>query len=87
MQIHLRYFAVLREATGREAEDLALPEGATIEDARSALAAQYPSLARVLPACAASVNRSYVTKDAALAEGDELVFIPPLGGGAPLCQQ
>ena len=81
MQVRIRYFAGLREATGMEGETLELPEGATAELVRALLGERYPALTRLLPACAVAVNRAYVTADAPLRSGDELVFIPPLGGG------
>lgn len=81
MQVRIRYFAGLREATGIEGEPLDVPEGATAADVRALLSERYPALARLLPPCAVAVNRSYVATDAPLHDGDELVFIPPLGGG------
>ena len=81
MRVNLRYFASLREATGRESEPLDLPEGSVVESARESLVARYPNVAAVLPRCATAINRAYVAGDAPLHEGDELVFIPPLGGG------
>jgi molybdopterin converting factor subunit 1 len=81
MRVRLRYFAALREAAGREGETLELAAGANVAAARSAVGERYPALGRILPSCAVAVNRAYVAGDAPLAEGDELVFIPPLGGG------
>jgi molybdopterin synthase sulfur carrier subunit len=81
MRVNVRYFASLREAAGLDAEIVELPEAATVEAARALLAERHPALARLLPACAAAVNRAYVAPETALAPGDELVFIPPLGGG------
>ena len=81
MQVRIRYFAGLREATGMEGEALDLPDGATAELVRALLSERYPTLARLLPSCAVAVNRAYVAADAPLHAGDELVFIPPLGGG------
>lgn len=81
MQVRVRYFAGLREATGTEGETLDLPEGGSVGDARALLSERYPGLARLLPPCAVAVNRAYVAADAPLRGGDELVFIPPLGGG------
>jgi molybdopterin converting factor subunit 1 len=86
MQVHIRYFAALREAAGREDETLELPEGADVAAARAALAARYPALAMLLPRCVAAVNRAYVAPEAPLAWGDEVVFVPPLGGGTLLWQ-
>jgi molybdopterin converting factor subunit 1 len=83
MRVHLRYFAALREAAGHATDELELPSGATVGTARAALAERYPAVAALLPRCVAAVNRAYVAGDAPLAEGDELVFVPPLGGGSP----
>ncbi len=81
MQVRVRYFASLREATDVSDEALDLPDGATVAQARALLAERRPALAKLLPACAAAVNRSYVQAEAPLSEGAELAFIPPLGGG------
>ncbi|HEV7127001.1 MAG TPA: molybdopterin converting factor subunit 1 [Ktedonobacterales bacterium] len=83
MQVHLRYFAGLRELVGHEQETLDFPEETDVAAARAALAERYPVTAALLTRCIAAVNRSYVTPDRALAPGDELAFIPPLGGGSP----
>ena len=81
MQIRVRYFAGLREATGIEGEPLDVPTDATAAEVRALLGERYPALALLLPPCAVAVNRAYVAADAPLHEGDEVVFIPPLGGG------
>jgi molybdopterin synthase sulfur carrier subunit len=81
MRIQIRYFAALREVTARDAEPLDLPDGADAAAVRSLVAERYPRLRPVLDRCAVAVNRSYVPAETSLREGDELVFIPPLGGG------
>ena len=82
MRIAVRYFAALREAVGRESEPLELPDGVDVVAARETLAGRYPAVAPLLPRCAAAINRAYVSPETPLHDGDELVFIPPLGGGA-----
>ena len=81
MRITMRYFAALRETTGREAETLELPAGADVAAAREALLARYPALAGLLPRCAIARNRTYMHAETTLTDGDELAFIPPVGGG------
>jgi len=81
MQVHVRYFAALREKVGRDTEDVSIPAEATVDQARAALIERYPQLASTLAGCAAAVNRAYASAETSLADGDELVFIPPLGGG------
>jgi molybdopterin converting factor subunit 1 len=81
MRVRVRLFASLREAAGRSDIELDLPTGARAEDAWAALAETCPPLARKRPNLAASVNRRYAPFDTPLAEGDEVVFIPPVSGG------
>jgi molybdopterin converting factor subunit 1 len=81
MRVHVRYFAALRERVEKDTEELTLSTGATVSQACSALIERYPQLAPTLERCAAAVNRAYASAETALADGDELVFIPPLGGG------
>jgi len=81
MRVRVRLFAWLREAAGRREAELLLPEGATAEEAWRQLTAGHPALAAGRPGLLASVNRRYASFDTALAEGDEVVFIPPVSGG------
>lgn len=56
---------------------------ASVEAMRAALAAEDPVLAVALlaPTVKAVLNRTLLHGDAPLAPGDELAFIPPVGGG------
>jgi molybdopterin converting factor subunit 1 len=81
MRVRVRLFASLREGAGRSEAVLELPVGATAEDAWARLAADFPPLSSRRPSLAVSVNRRYAAFDTALAEGDEVVFIPPVSGG------
>ncbi|HEX9036600.1 MAG TPA: molybdopterin converting factor subunit 1 [Ktedonobacterales bacterium] len=81
MRVRIRYFASLREAAGMAEETLDLPDGVTVGQARALVAERSHALAVALPPCMAAINQRYVPVDAPLTENDELVFIPPLGGG------
>jgi molybdopterin converting factor subunit 1 len=81
MHIRMRYFAALREITGLHEETLDMAEGATVADMRAHLLERYPALAGALARAVSAVNHQYVTPETTLTEGDELVFIPPVGGG------
>ncbi len=82
MKIRIRYFASLREITGQHEEILTLHEGVTIAEVRTLLIERFPRLASILARCVCAVNRGYVAADTVLHEGDEVVFIPPMGGGS-----
>jgi molybdopterin converting factor subunit 1 len=81
MRVRVRLFAVLRDAAGLSEAELRLAPGATAEDAWRRLAADHPALASKRASLAAAVNRRYAPFDTPLADGDELVFIPPVSGG------
>jgi len=84
MKIRIRYFASLREVVGQSEEIVTLHEGMTIADMRAILSTHYPRLQPILERSLCAVNHAYVTADTLLHEGDELVFIPPMGGGTLL---
>ena len=81
MKVRVRLFASLREAMGKDELELDLPEAATAEAAWLSLVEASPALAERRPGLLASINRRYAPFDSALAEGDEVVFIPPVSGG------
>ena len=82
MNIRMRYFASLREVTSKQEEGLEVPEGASVADVRALLLARYPQLENALARAVCAVNHQYVTADTSIRDGDEVVFIPPVGGGA-----
>jgi molybdopterin synthase catalytic subunit len=89
MHIQIRYFASLREITGEDEEQLTVPNEATITDVRIMVLTRYSQLRPILERCVHAVNHRYVPAETILKEGDELVFIPPTGGGTfiqPLIQ-
>jgi molybdopterin converting factor subunit 1 len=81
VRVRVRLFASLREAAGRADLAVDVPAGATAEDVWRALVREHPALGPRRPSLMASVNRQYASFDAAVAEGDEVVFIPPVSGG------
>lgn len=81
MKIRIRYFASIREITGQSEEILTVDEDTNVADVRALLHARYPRLQPILDRSACAVNRGYVAPETALHNGDELVFIPPMGGG------
>jgi sulfur-carrier protein len=82
MKITIRYFASLRESIGKRDEILTVPEHTSIAEIQTLLGIRYPSIQSILPRCASAVNHRYVATDTQLQEDDEVVFIPPTGGGA-----
>jgi molybdopterin converting factor small subunit len=81
MDIHIRYFAALRESFGCDSEILELPEGTDIAGIRNVLSQRVPSSAPLLSRCIAARNRKNAPDETHLEDGDEVVFLPPFAGG------
>ena len=77
-RITLHYFAQLRERRGVDTEELELETPVTAAQAYATLFPPGPQGA--LPVGFA-VNHELVPGDTPLSDGDELAFIPPVGGG------
>ena len=78
-QVRLRYFAILREQAGGSCEERET-SSATVEDLYGEIKKENgfdleKEFIRV--AC----NGDFVGLDCSLADGDEIVFIPPVAGG------
>ena len=82
MRVRVRLFAIQRELAGTREVAVELADGATIEDAWTALVARYPQLAPGRPFVRFARNAAYAAADAKLGEGDEVAMIPPVSGGA-----
>jgi molybdopterin converting factor subunit 1 len=81
MQIRMRYFASLRECTGLREEVLSIAEGTTVAEIRRLLLQRYPGLENALARAVCAINHRYVAPETTPGEGDEVAFIPPVGGG------
>ncbi|NLE77869.1 MAG: MoaD/ThiS family protein [Chloroflexi bacterium] len=81
LRVTVRLFAALREAVGQGQIALELPAGARVDDVTHYLADLYPSVETLLLTAAVARNREPAAGDAWLAEGDEVAFLPPVGGG------
>ena len=80
MKIRVRLFASFREAAGTTALAWDAPEGATVSDVVTALAAAYP-FGPAADKALLAVNQEYVGGSYRLRDGDELALIPPVSGG------
>lgn len=80
--VHVRYFAGHRDITGRSEEDVALDAGATVAGLWEQLVGRYPRLAGYTGRLLFAVNQQFADAGAALYDGDEVAFIPPVSGGS-----
>ena len=83
MNLTVRYFASIREALG-PGESLQVAPGATVRNVRDVLIARGAAHAVALArgrALRSALNQALCDEDAAVAEGAEVAFFPPVTGG------
>jgi len=79
MDVTAEYFAVFREQTGQETETLST-DASTAGELYSEMATRHgfvDSMAR----CKVAINGELAKWDTPLAEGDVVLFFPPVAGG------
>jgi molybdopterin synthase sulfur carrier subunit len=83
MKLQVRYFASLREALG-PAEMVDAPSGVTLAQLRDQLIQRSPEHAAALArgrALRCALNQALSDETAAIPEGAEVAFFPPVTGG------
>ncbi len=83
VHIEVTAFAALKDALGAGRLGVDLPDGATGADLRDRLARTHPRWSDLIAACRLARGVEFIEDTAPLAEGMEIVLIPPVSGGAP----
>jgi molybdopterin converting factor small subunit len=81
MRVTVRLFARLRDIAGTSELAADVPPGATIADVWAGLVDRHPALAPYAGSMSAARNLEYTRLSAAVAEADEIAFMPPVSGG------
>jgi MoaE-MoaD fusion protein len=82
MRVRVRLFAIQRELVGAREVPIELGDGATVEDAWTAVVGRFPVLAPGRASVRFARNGDYAEPATALGDGDEIAFIPPVSGGS-----
>ncbi|MCP3986636.1 MAG: molybdopterin converting factor subunit 1 [bacterium] len=81
MQVIVKLFGSIREAAGESERVVELPEGAGVGELSALLAREFPAMDEMGDRLRVAVNMEFVKGAPALAEGDEVAFLPPVAGG------
>ena len=76
------FFGVIREIVGLREDSVEVPEGARLEQVLDGYSIRFPQLRAILPSVVIARNQSFSHPSAAVAEGDEVAFLPPVSGGS-----
>lgn len=79
MKVRVRYFALFREQAGCDSESIEWP-GGTAAELFKKMSEQHPSL-KSQAAALVAINDEMSGWDAAVNDGDEVLFFPPVAGG------
>ena len=81
MLVTVRLFARLRDLAGAGELVREVPDQATVAAVWNVLAAELPSIREYERTMSVAVNAEYSQMAAAVHDGDEVAFLPPVSGG------
>jgi molybdopterin converting factor small subunit len=81
MRVTVRLFAGLRDLAGTSELAAEVAPGATIADVWARVVDRHPALAPYARSLSAARNLEYTRLTAAVADADEIAFMPPVSGG------
>jgi molybdopterin synthase catalytic subunit len=82
MHARVLFFGILKEVVGRAAEEADFPEGTDLRAVFETYACRHPQLREMARSIVIARNQEFADPSTALAEGDEVAFLPPVSGGA-----
>ena len=81
MRVTVRLFARLRDLAGSGEMVRDVPHPATVHSVWKGLVAEIPALSDYERTMSVAVNEDYSRMTAAVHDGDEVAFLPPVSGG------
>ena len=81
MRVTIRLFARLRDLAGSGELTRDIPSPATVQTVWRSLTAEIPSLEEYERTLSVAINAEYSRMAAAVQDGDEVAFLPPVSGG------
>lgn len=76
-----KFLAIPPGVLDRRVIEVEVAPGTTVGDLVALLAERHPALRAYSRFISASLNRAYVGMQTELADGDEVIYSPPVGGG------
>ena len=82
MRVRVLYFGMLKDAIGRQVDNVSLRDGATLSDLIAECRKVAPPVEDFQKILAYSVNQEYAQLSTRLSDGDEVALLPPVSGGS-----
>jgi molybdopterin synthase catalytic subunit len=82
VRVTVLFFGMLKDIVGRAEEHIEVADDSRLGAVFTRYAGQFPRLAELESSIVLACNREFCDRSAALREGDEIAFLPPVSGGA-----
>ncbi|MBV8896532.1 MAG: MoaD/ThiS family protein [Acidobacteriaceae bacterium] len=81
MRVRVLFFGVLKDIVGTAEDSVEVAPGATLASVFATYAERFETLRNRRPSILFARNREFAKGETALAENDEIAFLPPVSGG------
>jgi MoaE-MoaD fusion protein len=82
MRVRVLFFGVLKDVAGRTEDQLELEAGARLERVMDHYCTQFPRMRAMQGSILLARNQEFSELTAAVGDGDEIAFLPPVSGGS-----
>jgi MoaE-MoaD fusion protein len=82
VRVKVLFFGMLKDIVGRAEDHIEVPDGARLESVFTCYARQFPRLTDLESSIVLACNQEFCDRSAAIREGDEIAFLPPVSGGS-----
>ena len=81
VRVRVLFFGMLRDIVGRAEDHIEVAEGSRLESVFERYAQQFPRLGALKSSIVLASNHQFCEPSAAVSDGDEIAFLPPVSGG------
>jgi molybdopterin converting factor subunit 1 len=82
VRVKVLFFGMVKDIVGRAEDHIEVADDARLETVFTRYARQFPRLADLQSSIVLACNQEFSDRSAAIREGDEIAFLPPVSGGS-----
>jgi MoaE-MoaD fusion protein len=82
VRVKVLFFGMLKDIVGRAEDHIEVADDARLETVFTRYARQFPRLTELESSIVLACNQEFSDRSAAIREGDEIAFLPPVSGGS-----
>ena len=82
VRVKVLFFGMLKDIVGRSEDHIDLADGSHLDSVFTRYARQFPRLSDLESSIVLACNQEFCDRSAAIREGDEIAFLPPVSGGS-----